>query len=54
MLIESHLVMQVVEFTYGRITGLEHFDIELAGYRLDVIRVQYFEETEHPSAPAPE
>ena len=47
-------VMEIVEFGDGGVAGLQHFDIELSGYRLDIVRRHHQREAVHGLAPGPE
>ena len=50
----ARLVVQVMEFADGRITGLQHFHLHEGGNRLDIFGRQRIQEPEHDLAPGPE
>ena len=48
------LMMKVVEFDIGGVTGLQHLHLHEGGDRFDMLRRQFVEEAEHQLPPSPE
>ena len=48
------IMVQIMELADPREAGLEHFDIELRGHRLDILRLHAEREAVHDLAPGPE
>ncbi|MNX77980.1 hypothetical protein D3C86_1095480 [compost metagenome] len=48
------VVVHVMKFSDGGITGLEHFDVQLTGNHAELIRADFSDEPIHQVAPRPE